>query len=161
MRQKTFWYITFRFVKKIAECKRNMTVKILGQISWENKICVFFIFSNGGITEMTKIETEWQNAEQERQEDFIQHEPPEVEFVFYNQVQQGDVASVEKNLKSGQYRHIAMKTRLSTDLVEFSVSLYYFSGNGNSFLHRGRNAGRTGIPDERLLYPQGGRGNYH
>ena len=40
---------------------------------------------------MTKIETEWQNAEQERQEDFIQHEPPEVEFVFYNQVQQGDV----------------------------------------------------------------------
>lgn len=95
-----------------------MTVKILGQISWENKICVFFIFSNGGITEMTKIETEWQNAEQERQEDFIQHEPPEVEFVFYNQVQQGDVASVEKNLKSGQYRHIAMKTRLSTDLVQ-------------------------------------------
>ncbi|MFR9194901.1 MAG: AraC family transcriptional regulator, partial [Ruminococcus sp.] len=67
---------------------------------------------------MTKIETEWQNAEQERQEDFIQHEPPEVEFVFYNQVQQGDVASVEKNLKSGQYRHIAMKTRLSTDLVQ-------------------------------------------
>lgn len=74
--------------------------------------------ANGGITEMTKIETEWQNAEQERQEDFIQHEPPEVEFVFYNQVQQGDVASVEKNLKSGQYRHIAMKTRLSTDLVQ-------------------------------------------
>ena len=34
------------------------------------------------------------------------------------QVQQGDVASVEKNLKSGQYRHIAMKTRLSTDLVQ-------------------------------------------
>ena len=44
---------------------------------------------------MTKIETEWQNAEQERQEDFIQHEPPEVEFVFYTGAA-GDVASVEK-----------------------------------------------------------------
>ena len=54
------------------------------------------------------LELEWQKAEQERQEDTHQHEPPEVEFGFYNQVQQGDVDAVQENLRSGLYRQIAM-----------------------------------------------------
>ncbi len=64
------------------------------------------------------IELEWQKAEQERQEEVQQHEPPEVEFVFYNQVQQGDVAAVKENLDSRQYRKIAMRTMLSQDQVQ-------------------------------------------
>ena len=43
------------------------------------------------------LELEWQKAEQERQEDTHQHEPPEVEFGFYNQVQQGDVDAVQES----------------------------------------------------------------
>ena len=64
------------------------------------------------------LELEWQKAEQERQEDTHQHEPPEVEFGFYNQVQQGDVDAVQENLRSGLYRQIAMRVRLSDDLVQ-------------------------------------------
>ena len=64
------------------------------------------------------LELEWQKAEQERQEDTHQHEPPEVEFGFYNQVQQGDVDAVQENLRSGLYRQIAMSVRLSDDLVQ-------------------------------------------
>lgn len=64
------------------------------------------------------LELEWQKAEQERQEDMHQHEPPEVEFGFYNQVQQGDVDAVQENLRSGLYRQIAMRVRLSDDLVQ-------------------------------------------
>ena len=55
------------------------------------------------------LELEWQKAE---------HEPPEVEFGFYNQVQQGDVDAVQENLRSGSYRQIAMRVRLSDDLVQ-------------------------------------------
>ena len=57
------------------------------------------------------LELEWQKAEQERQEDMHQHEPPEAEFGFYNQVQQGDVDAVQENLRSGLYRQIAMRVR--------------------------------------------------
>ena len=71
------------------------------------------------------LELEWQKAEQERQEDTHQHEPPEVEFGFYNQVQQGDVDAVQENLRSGLYRQIAA----------VAVSLYCLSVNGIAILY--------------------------
>ncbi len=64
------------------------------------------------------IELEWQKMEQEQQEEVRQHDPPEVEFAFYNQVQQGDVAAVKENLDTRQYRKIAMQMMLSQDQVQ-------------------------------------------
>ena len=53
---------------------------------------------------------EWERQIDEgwQQEETTQHCSPEVEFEFYNQVQQGDLTAVMENLQSRQYRKIAL-----------------------------------------------------
>ena len=52
---------------------------------------------------------EWERQIDEgwQQEETTQHSSLEVEFEFYNQVQQGDLTAVMENLQSRQYRKIA------------------------------------------------------
>lgn len=64
------------------------------------------------------LQLEWQLEEQKQQENVQQHDPPEIEFVFYHMVQLGDIVGVSQNLNSGQYRRIAIDTPLSADMVQ-------------------------------------------
>lgn len=63
---------------------------------------------------------EWERQIDEgwQQEETTQHSSLEVEFEFYNQVQQGDLTAVMENLQSRQYRKIALEVMLSNDLVQ-------------------------------------------
>lgn len=64
------------------------------------------------------LQYEWQKEEHRRQEELELHDMPETEFSFYNLVQQGDILSVESNLKNRQYYRIAKETKLSDDPVQ-------------------------------------------
>lgn len=65
-----------------------------------------------------ELELEWQKQEQEGREYPALHDSPEMEYVFYTQVQAGELLKVEANLQSKNFYRIASQTKLSDNLLQ-------------------------------------------